>query len=83
MSGAGQSRSIGASPRDNNRSAIIIKIGAALGVVNVGETALIERFGSVLRAVVDALDLVLLRPKITSSMADAIICAVVTTERSR
>src|SRR5690349_9955498 len=49
----------------------------------MGEATLIKRFGSVLRAVVDPLDVVLLRPEITSSMADAIISAVVTSERSR
>src|SRR5215813_6513404 len=78
-----QVRSIGTSPRDSDYSAIVIKIGAALGVINVSETALKECLGSVVGAVVDALDLVLLRPEIPRSMADAIICAVVTTERSR
>jgi len=58
-----------------------IKIGATLGVINIGETALIERFGSVLGAVIDVLDLAFLRPAIPSSMTDAFICAVVTTER--
>ena len=78
-----QVRSIGTSPRDSDYSAIVIKIGAALRVINVSETALKERLGSVLGAVVDALDLVLLGPEIPRGMADAIICAVVTTERSR
>jgi len=81
--GNGSRPSIGRSPRDNNRSAIIIKIGAALWVVNVGEAALIERLGSVLGAVVYVLNFALLGPEIPCSVADAIIGAVVTAERSR
>jgi hypothetical protein len=76
-------RSMGTSPRDSDHSAIVIKIGAALGVIDVSETALQERLGSVLGAVVDALDLVLFGPEIPRGMADAIIYAVVTTERPR
>ena len=68
--------------RGNDLFAIVIKIGSTLGVINIGETALIERFGSVLGAVVDVLDLAFLRPAIPSSMTD-VICAVVTIERSR
>jgi len=34
---------MGASSRDNNRSAIVIKIGAALGVINLGETLEFDR----------------------------------------
>jgi hypothetical protein len=75
--------SIGASSRDNDRSAIVIKIGAALRVINKSEAALNERLGFVLGAVVDPLDVVLLRPEIPSSMADTIVSAIETAERSR
>ena len=71
------------SPRNSNRSAIVVKIGAPFRVIDVGEAALIERLGSVLGAVVYVLNLVLLRPEVPRSMADTIVGAVVTTERSR
>ena len=83
VSNAGQSHSIRTSPRDDNRPAIVIKFGATLRVINVGEAALIGRRGSVLGAAFDVLDLVLLRPEIPRSMADAFISAVETTERSQ
>jgi hypothetical protein len=69
--------------RDQDQFAVIVKIGVALGVVYVSETSFVEGFGPILGAVVYVLDPTFFCPSVSSSVPDAIVCAVVAAKRSR
>ena len=67
--------------RDQDRYAVVIQIGAALGIIYVSETPLEERIGAVRWALVNVLNPTFLSPPISSSMPDAVIRAIIAAKR--
>jgi hypothetical protein len=72
---------VGSPSRDQDRYAVVVQIGAALGIVYVCETPLVERIGAARWALGNVLNPTFLSPLISSSMPHAIVCTVIAPKR--